>query len=238
MIKIERLAKIIGEFISKFFRNVAIKICQLEKKCLPQIDGEYIFCFQRSRYVNTLTILACLLVIALSLYFIIAVNSVYLMWWVPIFSSILILLGVISSPVAIHIGDRDIEIHGILEVTRIKVSSIEHIYALNPAYARIFLLPVATSLGFLGYNGRFYDIKHKRWIKGVCSEFNNLIMIECIGRKSYLISATNREEIIDIISARVNKKKIELKKIIDKTHNKKKIEPKKVEYNKEIPKSR
>lgn len=191
---------------------------RIEKKSLPK-GNDFIFCYHRSKFVRNFSIIILSLVFLLSLYFILFVNSGYLKWWVPFFSLVILSLGAISSPVAISIGKKEIELHCLLEVTRINISSIEHVYSLNSTYARIYIIPIMTTFGFLGYNGRYYDIKHQRWVKMVSSEHNNLIMIECIGRKSYIISATEREKVINIISERVHQSKAELREIIEKNYN-------------------
>lgn len=193
---------------------------KVEKDSLPKSESDYLFCFHRSNFVKVFTIIITTIAILLSLYFIIWVNSGYLKWWVPLFSLTILALGVISSPVAVNIGKKEIEIHALLEVTRIKISSIEHVYSLNSTYARLFIIPVLTTFGFLGYNGRYYDIRHRRWVKLICTELNNLIMIECIGKKSYIVSASNRGELINEITEQVNQTKQEMKEIIERHYTK------------------
>lgn len=196
-------------------------IDKVEKDSLPKIDeGEYLFCFNKSRFVKTFSIIVVVVALLLSLYFIIWVNSGYLKWWVPLFTITILSLGVISSPVAIHVGKKEIEIHSLLEVTRIRLSSVEHVYSLNSAYARLFIIPVLTTFGFLGFNGRYYDIRNRRWVKLVCTEHKNLIMIECIGKKNYIISATDRAEVISKITTNVNNTKEEMERIIKQHYSK------------------
>lgn len=193
---------------------------KIELDSLPKSENDYLFCFHRSNFVKVFTLVITFIAIALSLYFIIGVNSGYLKWWVPLFSLTILALGVISSPVAVNVGTKEIEIHALLEVTRIRLSSIEHVYSLNSTYAKLFIIPVLTTFGFLGYNGRYYDIRNRRWVKLICTEHNNLIMIECIGRKSYVISATNRGELINEITEQVNRTKLEMKEMIERHYTK------------------
>ncbi|MEG0499589.1 MAG: hypothetical protein RR550_00525 [Rikenellaceae bacterium] len=188
---------------------------ETEKNSLPKIDGEYLFCFHKSKFVRIFSILVFVVALLISLYFIIWVNSGYLKWWVPLFSLTILALGVISSPVAIHIGKKEIEIHALLEETKIRICSIEHVYSLNSTYAKLFIIPILTTFGFLGFNGRYYDIRNQRWVKLVCTEHKNLIMIECIGKKSYIISATNRAEVISQITQQVLQSKQEMEEIIE-----------------------
>lgn len=193
--------------------KLKIWIDKIEKKSLPK-GNDYIFCYHRSKFVRNFSIFILSFAFLLSLYFVIFVNSGYLKWWIPFFSFTLIALGAISSPVAIAIGKKEIEFHCLLEETKIKISSIEHIYSLNSTYARIYIIPIFTTFGFLSYNGRYYDIKNQRWVKVISTEQKNLIMIECIGRKAYIISATNREEVINSISEKVQAAKSEIRNIV------------------------
>lgn len=195
-------------------------IDKVEKNSLPKIDGEYFFCFHKSRFVKTFSIMVFVIALLISLYFIIWVNSGYLKWWVPLFTITILSLGIISSPVAIHVGQKEIEIHSLLEVTRIRLSSIEHVYSLNSTYAKLFIIPVVTTFGFLGFNGRYYDIRNRRWVKLVCTEHKNMIMIECIGKRNYIISATNRAEVISEITNHVNRSKEEMERIIKQHYTK------------------
>lgn len=192
-------------------------IDKIIKMSLPNILDSYTFCFKRSSYTKRFTFAILIISVLISLYFILFINSYYLKWWIPLFMGAILLLGVISTPIAICYDNKRFEIHGLIEVTRIRMSSIEHIYSLNSEYFMVFIIPIISTFGFMGFTGRYYDIRNKRWVKVIATEYKNLIMIECIGRKYYVISATDRVNIINEISKHVHQNKLEIKHILEQT---------------------
>lgn len=192
------------------------KLRKLQNYFLPKNGKEYIYCFSMSKYVKIFTI-SVLVFILLFLTVIFISNSItYLYWWLPVFVLCILLLTVISYPIALCINDKDIEVHAILEVVSIKMTSIKSIHKLDRNYAKDYFIPILATCGFLGHNGLYYDILLRRWIKMCSLEKRNLIMIECVGKHFYVISVSeNREEIIEQLTEKVREHKQDMQAIIE-----------------------
>ncbi len=183
----------------------------LRDKLLPKRDSDYIYCFKWSGFVKLFTISMLLIFGGIVAYAFITINNPYYGICCAVLAICVTLLGLISAPLAIHIDSAKIEIHGVLDVVTIPFSAIKSVKHISnrSAYG---IVPIIATFGFMGYYGLCIDIRGKRLVKIFSSEKKNLIIMECKDGRSYLISATNYDEIVKIISQKIDTK-LQVKKI-------------------------
>jgi hypothetical protein len=127
------------------------------------------------------------------------VNDPYLRaWLISIFLAVT-LLYVLSIPRYISLADGILEIHCVVELTRIAVEDIQSIRKITPSEIRPLLL--LGSYGFFGYYGYFADLYRYETLKVYATEWQNLILIQDIYETRYLISCQNPEKLIKQIES-------------------------------------
>lgn len=182
------------------FRNIKNRIRETILSMLPEKEHSYVHNFKLSFYAKIITTVV-ILAAAAAIYFIITNSSGnYLGWWVPIFIFAVLMLAIISAPVAMFISEEKIEIHAVLEVIEIEVKNIKKITPINKSYAIKYFIPLITTYGFFGFSGYYFDIPRLKIIRLVCTSKQNLLMIECVDDKNIVISATNQSEVIELIN--------------------------------------
>lgn len=135
-------------------------------------------------------------------------GGVYFPAWVFAFLLCIIALYILSIPRFIQIDDDALEIHCIVDLTRIHVEDIENIKTIE-RYELTPLIPLIGSYGFFGYYGYYLSLWNWNIYKMYASERKNLIMIEDIYEDTYIISCDEAENLIKmVIEARNNKRQL------------------------------
>lgn len=122
------------------------------------------------------------------------VNDGYLRAWLIALLSAVVILYILSIPRYISLHDGLLEIHCIVELTRIRVEDIASIRRVTREEIKPLLL--LGSYGFFGYYGYYADLHEWETLKIYATEWDNLVLIEDIYETRYLVSCRKADEII------------------------------------------
>lgn len=133
-------------------------------------------------------------------------GGAYFPVWIFGFLLCVIALYILSIPRFIQIDDDALEIHCIVDLTRIHVEDIEVIKRIE-RYELTPLIPLIGSYGFFGYYGYYLSLWNWDIYKMYASERKNLVLIEDIYEDTYIVSCNDAETLINMaIEARNNKR--------------------------------
>jgi predicted membrane protein len=151
--------------------------------------------YRRDRRTLRLTLIISLALLALSAAMILFIHDVYLRAWLIAILLAVILLYILSIPRYISLKDGTLEIHCVVELTRIRVEDILSVKRVSRGDLNILLL--LGSYGFFGYYGYYADMAHWDTIKVYATEWDNLVLIEDIYETRYLVSCTDADRLIE-----------------------------------------
>lgn len=147
---------------------------------------------KRSRYVTV--IFGLLLISFLTLVFYTSGGSYFPAWLTTLAVSIM-LLAVLSIPRMLILTSFSIEVHCLLEVTRISYKDIVRVKVLDSSQMK-WCIPFFGVFGIFGYYGYFIDLKRFRTLKIYARRWSNFVMIEDRFQNVYVVSLDNRDEFI------------------------------------------
>ncbi len=186
--------------------NFLLFLRKLRLSSLPERSDKYLFSFKWSLYVKIFTIMILVFMLGIVIVTFCVISNPYYGFCCAVLMICFALLALISAPVALYIGDDEMEIHGMMEEIRIKYISIKKIEPISTKDARK-LLPLISTMGLFGYFGKYYDRKNRRYIKLMASQFDNFVLIECKGKRNYIVSIRDYDRVVHNISDRVNEKR-------------------------------
>ncbi len=150
------------------------------------------------RTLRTSLIISLVLVLAFAaLYFF--VGDGYLRAWIIALLLAVVVLFVLSIPRYISFGKGLLEIHCIVELTRIRVEDIVSIGRVTREEIKPLLL--LGSYGFFGYYGYYADLRQWDTVKVYATEWDNLVLIQDIYETRFLVSCRQADELIDLVRA-------------------------------------
>ena len=150
---------------------------------------------RRSRRI-TLGLLSTVAVLAVGAWLI--WGGSYLSAWGLFFVLCIITLYILSIPRFVLINDSVLEVHCIIDMTRIHVEDIEVVRPIDRKEFRR-LWPLVGSYGFWGYYGYYFSFWEWSLYKVYASDRKHLILIEDIYEDTYIISCAEAQELIDAI---------------------------------------
>lgn len=119
----------------------------------------------------------------------------YLSAWFLSFVLALVALTVLSIPKSLAVSDTTFYIRCILDITEIPFSEIASVRAVGKRELR-WTFPLFGCSGFFGYFGHFIDFKGMRHVEIYASTWGNFVEITTIYEKTYLVSCSERDELI------------------------------------------
>lgn len=119
----------------------------------------------------------------------------YLSAWLIFFVMSVQALLVLSFPRFITLDDEALEIHCVVDLTRIHVEDIESIRRIGREEFRR-LTPLMGSYGFGGYFGYYFDFSSWNFYKLYATERKRLVLIEDIYEDSYIISCPDPDALV------------------------------------------
>ncbi len=125
------------------------------------------------------------------------VNDGYLRAWLIALLLAVVVLYVLSIPRYISLRDGLLEIHCIVELTRINVEDIVSIRRVTRDEIKPLLL--LGSYGFFGYYGYYADLRIWETLKIYATEWDNLVLIEDIYETRYIVSCRKADELIELV---------------------------------------
>ncbi len=180
----------------------------LRRYSLPKRNGDYLYNFKWDKFAKLVTFFTCLVIVGCVYLMFEFVDSPYYGWCSAIIAAAFIMFALISAPAAIYMGDKELEVHGLIEDIRIKYSTIKRIYPIESLSERSLSLRIST-FGFMGYFGEYYDKIRKKRTTLMCSQMKNFVMIECTRAKSVIISVEERSQFIEEVNRRLYKLQLE-----------------------------
>ncbi len=119
----------------------------------------------------------------------------YFSAWVIFFVLSVLALEVLSIPRFITLNDEALEIHCVVDLTRIHVEDIESIRRIGREEFR-HLTPLLGSYGFGGYFGYYFDFSSWNFYKLYATERKRLVLIEDIYEDAYIVSCTDPDALV------------------------------------------
>lgn len=130
----------------------------------------------------------------------------YLPAWGLFFVVCIITLYILSIPRYILLDDAALEIHCIVDLTRIHIEDIELIRRIERSEFRR-LWPLLGSYGFWGYYGYYFSFREWTLYKVYAAERNNLVLIEDIYEDTYIVSCDDPDGLIAFVSEARDRKR-------------------------------
>lgn len=120
-----------------------------------------------------------------------------------------VLLYILSIPRYVSLDDTSIDIHCIVDLTRIHLEDVELIRRIEPDEFRR-LWPLLGSYGFWGYFGYYFSFREWNLYKVYASERKNLVLIEDIYEDTFIISCEQADELITLVIEARDRKRAEI----------------------------
>jgi hypothetical protein len=149
----------------------------------------------RTRRTSLIISIALVLLFAALYLFI---NDGYLRAWLIAMLLAVVVLYILSIPRYISLKDGILEIHCVVELTRIRVDDITDICRVDRKELK--LIPLLGSYGFFGYYGYYADVHQWETLKVYATEWDNLVLIKDIYETFYLVSCRQADKLVTAVS--------------------------------------
>jgi hypothetical protein len=161
----------------------------MEKKYKYKLD-------KKSRWI---TFIIFFLIAVVTACFYIWLPTRYIPTWFVVTIFCLIAIVTLSIPRFIKVNDEALEIHCIVELTRIHIEDIESVRPLKCREAR-WIIPLLASYGFFGYFGSFFSLRDWDFYKVYTAARVNRVVIEDIYEDRYLVSCRDADRLIETVT--------------------------------------
>lgn len=122
-------------------------------------------------------------------------GGAYLPAWGVFFLICIIILYILSIPLYILLDDSVVEVHCIVDMTRIHIEDVEKIRVFGKdEFTRLW--PLVGSYGFWGYYGYYFDFMEWTTYKVYASDRKHLVLIEDIYEDRFIVSCNDPETFI------------------------------------------
>lgn len=158
------------------------------------------FCGKLDKKVKTITswMIIAFAVTCISIYML-NENSGYILAWFISIALAFVALYALSMPRYVTVDQDAIEIHCVLEMSRIELGELKEVRRISPRYLK-HCYPVLGSYGFLGYFGYYYHLGELEMIKMYATQLRRLVLIEDIYEQRYIVSCTDAQKFIETIN--------------------------------------
>lgn len=154
------------------------------------------------------------LIVGLAVVFHFIWGTSYIPAWFLLFLLCIITLYILSFPRYLTIDDDALQIHCIVELTRIHVEEIEKIRRIDRDYFRR-MIPLIGSYGFGGYYGYWFHLSDWEICKVYATERKQLVLIEDIYEDIYIVSCTDPDRLIELCMEARNRKRKQIRKTLE-----------------------
>lgn len=156
------------------------------------------FKYNRDKRTRRLTWITSAAIAALFTAIALFVGEEYVRAWIIVFISAIILLYILSIPRYIKVDQEALEIHCVVEMTRIPIEDINSVRKVaRRDLGRLMIL--MGSYGFFGYYGYYLNIKRWEIIRIYAGEWDNLLEIEDIYEDKYMVSCREADRLIEMV---------------------------------------
>ncbi|MDD3107674.1 MAG: PH domain-containing protein [Alistipes sp.] len=171
------------------------------------MEQRYQYHFDRRTRRITIGLLS--VVAALFVWFHFVWGGDYLPAWMLFFVLSIITLYVLSIPRFLLLSEAMLEIHCVVDLTRIHVEDIELVRRLDREEFRR-LWPLIGSYGFWGYYGYYFNFQSWTLFRVYASGRKTLVLIEDIYEDSYIVSCDDPDELVAQIQHFRDRKRAEI----------------------------
>ena len=162
--------------------------------------------------------------VAVSLLVVLSFAALYVVWgvqylpaWILFFVVSVIALYILSIPRYLSLDDDSLDIHCLVDLTRIHVEDIELIRRMDRSEFRR-LWPLLGSYGFWGYYGYYFSFSEWALYRVYASDRKKLILVEDIYEDTYVVSCDDPDRLVaEVIAARDRKRAEILRCAVDKS---------------------
>lgn len=133
----------------------------------------------------------------------------YLPAWFLLLLLCIITLFVLSFPRYLTIDDDTLQIHCIVELTRIHVEEIETVRRIDRSHFRR-MIPLLGSYGFGGYFGYWFHLSDWTICKLYTTERKQLVLIEDIYEDIYIVSCPDPDLLVTLCTVARDRKREEI----------------------------
>lgn len=145
---------------------------------------------------RSMTAIFLTIIVAIVVYVYYNSGGSYLPAWITTLTVSIVLLSILSIPRLLILTPFSVEIHCLLEVTRISYDDIRSVKALDNKQMR-WCFPFFGIFGIFGYYGYYIDLKHFRTFKIYARRWSNFVMIEDNFDHTYVVSLDDRDTFIE-----------------------------------------
>lgn len=150
---------------------------------------------RRSRRITASLIFV---IIAAFAAFIFLGSGSYLPAWFLSIAIATMALYILSIPRFIQVDDDYLEIHCIIELTKIHVGDIRTIRTVETSEMKS-TFPLLGSYGFFGYYGYYFNWSEWEMVKMYAGEWGNFIEIEDIYEQKFIVSCSEYNDFIALV---------------------------------------
>lgn len=136
-------------------------------------------------------------------------GGAYLPAWFLLVLLCIITLFVLSFPRYLTIDDDTLQIHCIVELTRIHVEEIETVRRIDRSHFRR-MIPLLGSYGFGGYFGYWFHLSDWTICKLYTTERKQLVLIEDIYEDIYIVSCPDPDLLVTLCTVARDRKREEI----------------------------
>lgn len=136
-------------------------------------------------------------------------GGAYLPAWFLLLLLCIITLFVLSFPRYLTIDDDTLQIHCIVELTRIHVEEIETVRRIDRSHFRR-MIPLLGSYGFGGYFGYWFHLSDWTICKLYTTERKQLVLIEDIYEDIYIVSCPDPDLLVTLCTVARDRKREEI----------------------------
>lgn len=161
-------------------------------------NTEYRFRYRRDRRTRRLTWITLVLIAAVFTAIAVFVREEYVRAWIIVLLLTVLLLYVLSIPRHIKVDREALEIHCVVEMTRIPIADINSVRKVTRQDTGKLTL-LLGSYGFFGYYGYYANLHRWETLKVYASELDNLVEINDIYEDRYLVSCREADRLIEMV---------------------------------------
>lgn len=156
------------------------------------------FKYKRNRRTGVLTFVWIAVTVCVVIATFTLLRGTYVHAWLLSLLTAIIALYVLSIPRRISVDEHNLEIHCLVELTRIDVRDIQSIRKVAKAELK-GLFPVMGSYGFFGYYGYYLNLRKWDMVKIYAGEWDNFVEIMDIYEQTYIVSCRQADELIEAV---------------------------------------
>lgn len=126
------------------------------------------------------------------------IEDSYLRAWILSVMAAIAALYILSVPRYLKVNDDSLEIHCVLEMTRIEMCDIASVKPVSfNDYPGMY--PILGSYGFFGYYGYWFDFRHWDLVKVYATDRKSLVEIEDVFEQKYIVSCSEPRRLAEAV---------------------------------------